>query len=139
MLRLTAELGDGWVIPNQSVEDYRQKWEFIKEKARKVGRTASDIEPAHYAYASLSSSSNQAWRYAKDLILPERRRALNPGLTLKEVGDICLIGDPDEWVTRINEYIEAGAEHIIVKIVPLTQEALCLYGEKVIPHFGKNT
>jgi len=137
MLRLTAELGDGWITTGQSVERYRSKWDWIKQHARKMGRNPGDIEAAYYAYASLAASSEKAWKYAEGLILPERRRALGPSLSLSDLRDICIVGDPDEWISRIEEYVAAGAEHIIVKIVPLGHDSLRLYGERVIQHFQR--
>jgi len=135
MLRLTAKLGDGWVIPNQSPKEYLDKWELIKKHAEKAGRSSDEIEAAYYAYSSIASSSEAAWEHAEEQILPERRRVIGPALSLKGLGDICIIGSPDEWIDKIEEYITAGAKHIIVKIVPLNQDTLKLYAEKVIPYF----
>lgn len=139
MLRLTAELGDGWVVPNQSPREYRQKWSLIKEHAKKVGRGSGEIEAACYAYSAIALSSETAWKYAEEHILPERRRVLGPTLSLEDLKEICIIGDPDEWIGRIQEYIRSGAEHIIVKIVPLNHDSLKLYGEKVITHFKEES
>jgi probable F420-dependent oxidoreductase len=135
MLKMTAELGDGWVIPNPTVEEYRQKLSLIKKHAAKIGRDEREIEAGYYAYASLSSSSEKAWKTAEEQILPERRRAIRPGLTLRDLEEICIVGNPDEWISRIEEYVNAGADHIIVKIVPTNHESLRLYAEKVVPYF----
>ncbi|MCW4019884.1 MAG: LLM class flavin-dependent oxidoreductase [Candidatus Bathyarchaeota archaeon] len=135
MLRITAEIGDGWIISNPSAEEYRHKWDLIKQHAEKLGRSSREIETACYTYASIASSSEKAWEYADKSILPERRRVLGGGLALKDLRDICIIGDPDEWISRIEEYVAAGAEHLIVKMVPLNRDSLRLYSEKVIPHF----
>lgn len=136
MLKLTAELGDGWVIPNPSAKEYRQKWNLIKKHAEKIGRSSDEIEAGCYAYCSIASSSEMAWKYAEEYILPERRRVLGPALSLEDLKEICIIGSPDEWIDRIEEYIKAGAEHIIAKIVPFNQNNVKLYGEKVIPYFN---
>ena len=135
MLKLTAELGDGWVIPNPTVDEYRQKLETIRKHARKVGRRGEQIEAGCYAYASISLSSEEAWKTAEEQILPERRRAVRPNLSLRDIGEICVVGDPDEWIGRIEAYVKAGAEHIIVKIVPTNHENIRLYAEKVVPYF----
>jgi probable F420-dependent oxidoreductase len=135
MLKLTAELGDGWVIPNPTVKEYRQKLSTIRKHARKIGKKSEQIEAGYYAYASISSDSEEARKIAEDQILPERRRAIRPNLTIKDIEEICLVGNPDEWISRIEEYVKAGAEHIIVKIVPTNHETLHLYAEKVIPYF----
>jgi len=100
-----------------------------------VGRAIDQIEPAHYAYSSIASISETAWKYAEEYILPERRRVLGPALSLKDLEELCLVGNPDEWIATIEGYIKAGAKHIIAKIVPLDQESLKLYGEKVVPYF----
>lgn len=135
MLRFTAEKGDGWVIPNQSPEEYRRKWDLIREFARKSGRRIQEIEAAYYAYSSISDTSETAWELAEKYILPERRRVAGPTLSVKDLGEICIVGDPDEWIGMIERYAAAGAQHIIVKIVPLNQSSLKLYAEKVIPYF----
>ncbi len=135
MLRIAAELGDGWIIANPSVEDFRGKWNLIKGYAEKVERSSVEIEAGYYAYASLASTSGKAWESAEEFILPERRRVLGPELSLEDLGEICIVGGPDEWIKRIEQYVEAGAEHVIVKIVPLDFESLRLYSEDVVPHF----
>jgi len=139
MLKIAVEIGDGWITVNPKVDDLRRKLSFIQNHAVKAGRKENKIEAACYMYASLAQTSEKAWRIAELEILPERRRALNPNLSLKELGEVCLIGDPNEWTARIEDYVEAGAQHIIVKIVPLDQERLKLYAEKVIPHFKDQT
>ncbi|HIE18651.1 TPA: LLM class flavin-dependent oxidoreductase [Candidatus Bathyarchaeota archaeon] len=135
MLKITAEIGDGWLTVNPKVNDFRRKLSFIQNHAAKVGRRKDMIETVCYMYASLAETSEEAWRIAELEILPERRRALNPDLSLKELGEFCLVGDPDEWIARIEDYVKTGAHHIIVKIVPLDQERLKLYAEKVISYF----
>jgi len=136
MLRIAAELGDGWVTTNQSPEQYGRKWKTIKDHARKLGRDASAIEPACYTYSTIATDTEEARRAAEELILPERRRALSdPSLRLKDIEQFGIIGDPDEWITRIEEYVKAGASHVIVKIVPISLENIRLYAEKVIPYF----
>jgi len=139
MLRLTAELGDGWIITNQNAEEYRRKLGLIEEHARKVGRNVGDIEPCYYAYSSIASSSEEARVLAEEHILPERRRVLGPELSLKDVEGMCIIGDPDEWISRIEEYVRAGASHIIAKIVPLNPSTVRLYGEKVATYFKQGS
>ncbi|MBS7614713.1 LLM class flavin-dependent oxidoreductase [Candidatus Bathyarchaeota archaeon] len=135
MLKLTAEIGDGWVIPNPTVEEYRQKLETIRNHARKMGRNSEGIEAACYVYASLSTDSEEAWKTAEEQILPERRRAIGADLSLERLGEICFIGNPDDWIGRIEEYAKVGADHIIVKTVPTNHEKLRLYAEKVVPYF----
>ena len=138
MLRLTAELADGWVITNESPEGFQRKRDQIKKHARKMGRRR-EIEASYYAYSSMGRTSGEAWKNAEEYILPERRRVLGPTLSLKDIEDMCIIGSPDEWIARVKEYVSAGAEHIIVKIVPLNQDNLKLFGEKVIPYFKEES
>jgi len=138
MLRLTAELGDGWVITNESPGGFRRKWDKIAQHAEEIGRTSNEIEAAYYAYSSIASKSESARKLAEDYILPERRRVLGPALSLKDIEEICIIGNPEEWIDRINEYVSAGAERIIVKIVPLSQDNLRLFAEKVISYFKED-
>jgi FMNH2-dependent dimethyl sulfone monooxygenase len=135
MLKLTAELGDGWIIPNPTVEEYRQKLNTIRKHAEKIGRKSKEIEAGYYAYASLSSSSEKAWKTAEKQILPDRRQVFGPDLSLEDLNKICVVGDTDEWISRIKDYVKAGAQHIIVKIVPTNRKNLRLYAEEVIPHF----
>lgn len=139
MLRLTAELGDGWIITNQNAEKYRRKLDLIEGHARKVGRNMEEIESSYYAYSSIASSSEEAQAHAEEYILPERRRVLGPELSLEDVKDMCIIGGPDEWIRRIEEYVGAGASHIIAKIVPLNPATVRLYGENVTPYFEKGS
>jgi probable F420-dependent oxidoreductase len=139
MLKIAAEIGDGWITVNPRVNDFSQKWRTIRSQASEIGREENRIEAACYMYASLAHDSGEAWRIAEESILPERRRAMTPDLSLKDLSEVCLIGDPDEWIARIEDYVEAGARHIIVKIVPLDEERIKLYAEDVIPHFRRQS
>jgi alkanesulfonate monooxygenase SsuD/methylene tetrahydromethanopterin reductase-like flavin-dependent oxidoreductase (luciferase family) len=139
MLKIAAELGDGWITVNPRVNDFIQKWRIIRSQASKAGREEDKIEAACYMYASLACDSEEAWRIAEESILPERRRAMTPDLSLKDLGEVCLIGDTDEWIARIEDYVEAGARHIIVKIVPPDLERIKLYADEVVPHFRRQS
>jgi len=138
MLKIAAEIGDGWITVNSKVEDLRRRLGIIQDYTSKIGRE-EEIDVACYMYSSLAYTSEEAWRIAERDILPERRRALNPNLSLEELGEVCLVGDPDEWIFRIENYAEAGAKHIIVKIVPLDYERLKLYAEKVAGYFKEQS
>ena len=135
MLRIVAELGDGWITTNQSPEQYGHSWKTIQGHAGELGRDAASIEPVCYTYSTIATDADKARRTAEELILPERRRALsNPNLRIKDIEKFGIIGGPDEWIKRIEEYVRAGARHVIVKIVPLNLDSLRLYGKKVIPY-----
>ena len=136
MLGIVAELGDGWITTNQSPEQYEHSWKTIKDHARELGRDAASIEPACYTYSTIATDANEARRTAEELILPERRRALSdPSLRIEDIERFGIIGGPDEWIERIEEYVKAGARHVIVKIVPLNLDSLRLYRKEVIQHF----
>jgi len=138
MLKLTAELGDGWIIANPTVESFRQRWSLIKEHAKNLGRTSEEIEAAYYVYASIAAKSETASKCAEEHILPWAR-GLTPNLSMEDLREICIVGDPDEWIRRIEDYVAAGARHVIVKIVPLSRANLRLYADKVVTHFKEQS
>jgi probable F420-dependent oxidoreductase len=136
MLRIVSELGDGWITTNQSPEQYGHSWKTIQDHAGELGRDAACIEPVCYTYSTIATDADRAKRTAEELILAERRRALSdPNLRIEDIEEFGIIGGPDEWIERIEEYVRAGARHIIVKIVPLNLDSMRLYGKKVIPYF----
>ncbi|MFQ5761524.1 MAG: LLM class flavin-dependent oxidoreductase [Candidatus Bathyarchaeia archaeon] len=57
-------------------------------------------------------------------------------IPMDAVGAVSVYGTPRDCVSKLEEWVEAGAEHIVIDNVgPDPEEALRLYGEKIIPRF----
>jgi len=62
MLRITAELADGWIPIKMSIKDYKEKLHFIKSHAKKINRDLSSFTPAIYFYTILADDHNECHR-----------------------------------------------------------------------------
>jgi phthiodiolone/phenolphthiodiolone dimycocerosates ketoreductase len=59
MLKLTAELADGWIPVSLPVNDYRAKLKVILDEAKQFNRDPAEITPAHYVYTILADDLNE--------------------------------------------------------------------------------
>jgi alkanesulfonate monooxygenase SsuD/methylene tetrahydromethanopterin reductase-like flavin-dependent oxidoreductase (luciferase family) len=100
--RRAAELGDGWYPAMLTPGQYTKGLTEIHELAAQAGRPAP--VGGVQLFGSLGTDTEAL------------ARTLNKsyGLSAEVAGRILLSGAPAQIAARINEYIDAGAEHIAV-------------------------
>ncbi|MHA1130146.1 MAG: LLM class flavin-dependent oxidoreductase [Candidatus Helarchaeota archaeon] len=59
MLKLTAELADGWIPVSLPVAEYKKKLKTIYNETKNFNREPAEITPAHYVYTVLANDPNE--------------------------------------------------------------------------------
>ena len=89
-LRVTAEVGDGWLPTTETPESYQRKLKEIQRMAREYGRVEESVEPGLFLYSAISEDYNEARTRIKEMM---RLPLAWWSYKLKEIGlDISLPG-----------------------------------------------
>jgi probable F420-dependent oxidoreductase len=125
ILNAVAKHGKGW-IPSErtTLYVYREKVELLQKLVRKVGRDPADITPAIARMTVVASS------------LKEVKAAIKRLSLTSEGSDNVIQGTPKDCISRIHQFIEAGARHFAVGVFPPEKvlEGIQLYSEEIIPY-----
>jgi len=129
-LRRTGHLGDGWLPTQATPEEVAAGINRINEYAAEAGRTIPDdhfgLQISCYAV-----ESGRVPVEIKEKYLLQRRSDVSPE-------EINLIGTPDEIISRIKEYVDAGATKFILNPacgVDELFEQLDLVGKAIVQPF----
>jgi len=118
-LRIAARYADGWNVPYISPEDFARKRKVLAEHCDAEGRDASEIRCA----INLGISTDDESLRAQFGPIAEFVR---PGV---------LMGQGQELVDRVGEYLTAGADQVnIVLRAPWDLSLLDLAAEAIAPH-----
>ena len=136
MLR-AVRFGDGWMPYFYSPERYQDSVARINRLAREKGRDLAGFQWAHFPYISIYPTEEEAANVAAQFL---GGRYLYGGDFVNIVGNYCVLGPVDRCIARLQEYIDAGARHIIFSILcPLEDRARhieCI-AKEIIPHFHR--
>ena len=104
-LKRTGYLGDGWLPTQLTPEEVRAGIKRIQEYATEAGR---EIPDDHFGLqvSSYVVENGKVPDYIKEKYLLQRRSDVTPER-------INLIGTPDEVISRIKEYVDAGATKFV--------------------------
>lgn len=108
-LKRVARLGDGWLNNITDPEVYRQCLEKIRAYAADAGRDSHAIEPG--LYFTLAAGSPEAIAEGKNFLAQYYNRpyeAVSKAM-------VCVMGGWDEVMDRIQAYVEAGAETVVLR------------------------
>jgi probable F420-dependent oxidoreductase len=129
-MRRAARLGDGWMPYLLSPSAYARSVETIRSEAAALGRDLSNFEWTIYLYCSVRRDGQRA----RDDVAAFLGRGY--GDKPREMLDrIAPSGTPDDVAARLQEYVDAGARHIIISpAAPAdTLEVVQLAAEEVLP------
>jgi alkanesulfonate monooxygenase SsuD/methylene tetrahydromethanopterin reductase-like flavin-dependent oxidoreductase (luciferase family) len=78
--------------------------------------------------------------YFKDLIPGEdseqKLLELIPKVPLDLSKDFAIMGNKEECISKIEEFVKAGVKHfVLINVGPDPKETLRIYGEEIIPYF----
>ena len=134
-MRRAAKYGDGWLPYFYDPERYRDSVEKITEFAAEAGRDLSDYQWAYFPYISIYPTVEEAAEVAAEAL---GGRYLHGGGFQDIVHRYCLLGPAENCIARLNEYIEAGARHIVFSISCPREDRerhLETIAKEIIPHF----
>ena len=108
-IKRAARLGDGYMPYLFTVERFRKGVEQLDRLCAEQGRDPAEVVRCVYAFTALGNTYEDARQYAvADL---SRRYNQNfEGLAER----LCPLGRPEDCAAKIQEYIDAGANHVIL-------------------------
>lgn len=132
-MRRAARLGDGWMPYLVSPGAYARSVEAIRREAAAAGRDLAGFEWLLYCYCSVRRDGDRA----RDDVA----RFLGRGYGDKPADMLARIapaGTPEEVAARLQEYVDAGARHIVISPAALddTLEVVTLAAEEVLPRLA---
>ena len=130
-----AKFGDGWMPYFYDAPRYRDSVEKIKGFAAEAGRDISGFQWAHFPYIAIYPTEQQAAEVAAEQL---GGRYLYGGEFLDIVRKYCLLGTVENCIEQLQEYIAAGARHIIFSISCPKEDRerhLETIAKELIPHF----
>ena len=130
-----ARFGDGWMPYFYDPERYRDSVGKINRFAQEAGRDMSNFQWAHFPYISIYATEQEAAEVAAEQL---GGRYLYGGEFLSIVRKYCLLGTVEQCADRLQEYIDAGARHIVFSICcPREDRArhLEVIAKELIPRF----
>ena len=134
-MRRAVRYGDGWLPYFYSPDRYRDSVAKITRFAADEGRELEGFQWAFFPYIAIYPTVAEAAEAAAEAL---GGRYLYGGDFINVVKNYCLLGTPEQCVERLQEYIDAGARHIIFSVAcPREDRARhieTIAGE-IIPHF----
>ncbi len=126
-LRRAARLGDGWMPYFLTPELYAEKRAEILELAEAQGRDMTGFEWMYMIMLTIGDDDADTRRRVTATLARHRAagdaadRELDYYLkpTEKFVDRYCAVGTPDTVVGRVQRYVDAGVEHVVVVYVPV--------------------
>ncbi len=117
MLRLTAQLADGWNFAwfGGNVEPFRRTLAELRRACKEVGRNPDDIAiSAGVLCVPLAEDADQQQAFARvQAVAPQFRSQ-----TLEQFKSRVLFGPPGEIADGLHRLSEAGAEHLLISVAP---------------------
>ncbi len=115
MLRIVAELADGWNAVGLSVDEYARKLETLRTLCENTGRKLNTIERSYYGTCLVASNENEfresfnryygQYRKAEETMeaFVERMRSTRP-----------FVGTAGEVVDKMKGFQELGVSYLIL-------------------------
>lgn len=126
-LRRAARLGDGWMPYFLKPEQYGAMRAEILALAEEEGRAADEFEWMYMMMLCVGDDDEETRRRVVDTMVAARKSGdaadreedyyLQPSEQF--VDDFCAVGTPDTVVRRIQDYVDAGVEHVVVVCVEI--------------------
>ena len=109
VLRRTARYGDGFLIHDISLEDYRQVQDKIRRYADSYGRDPQEIQWACNIWTYLGDSKDQALNMVATEM--ERRSGVSPHVQPEKS---YALGTATDCIETIQEYVDLGITHLVI-------------------------
>jgi probable F420-dependent oxidoreductase len=129
-MRRAARLGDGWMPYLVSPDAYARSANAIREEAGTVGRDLAGFEWLLYLYCSVRRDGDRAREDVAGFL--GRAYGGKPAAMLDRIAPA---GTPAEVAARLQDYVDAGARHIVISPAAAadTLEVVTLAAEEVLP------
>ena len=112
-MRRAARFGEGWVPYFYDPARYRDSVEKIHAFADEGDRSLTDFQWGIFPYITIYPTEEEAAQVAAQQL---GGQYLYGGEFINIVRRYCLLGTPEQCAERLQEYVEAGARHIVFSI-----------------------
>lgn len=112
-MQRAAKFGEGWVPYFFDPPRYRDSVEKIAAFADEQGRALNGFQWGFFPYISMYETEQEAAEIAARQL---GGQYLYGGDFINIVRRYCLLGTPEQCAERLQEYIDAGARHIVFSI-----------------------
>jgi probable F420-dependent oxidoreductase len=132
-MRRAARRGDGWMPYLFSANAYRRSVDTIRDAARADGRDLTGFEWMLYVYCSVRRDGDRARNEVASFL--GGAYGDKPASMLERIAPA---GTPEEVAARFQEYVDAGARHIVVSPAAHedTLDVVTLAAEEVLPRLS---
>ena len=128
LLRVVAEIADGWNCPATSALDFDVKYEVLKRHCEDLGRDVNEIRLSQQTVCVLVNNENEL---EEKLEKGQRRYGF-----FGDVGKLGIVGTPEQCIRKIKADQEKGiSKYTIFFSDVLKKETLELFAREVIPEF----
>lgn len=108
-MRRAARFGDGWLPYMYTPERLAESLQTIRDECERAGRNPAAVKPGVYIFTAVHEDSAAGVRMAAEKLGTQYAQDFN-----KIVNKYALGGTPDQCRARLQEYIDAGAEFIVL-------------------------
>ena len=112
-MRRAARYGDGWIPYFYSPKRYRDSVDKITCLGEKSSRDMSRFQWAFFPYISIYPTMEEAGEMAARTLGSQYRSGRDMGDIVR---DYCVFGPVNRCVERLQQYVDAGARHIIFSL-----------------------
>ena len=109
-MRRAVRYGDGWFPYLYSPGQYQDSVGKIKQLAAEAGRDLSNLQWAVFQFIAIYDNAEEAARISARWL---GGQYLYSGDFMNIVGSYCVLGSVRECIRRLEEYVDAGAEHFL--------------------------
>lgn len=132
-----ARLGDGWFPSRATPAQCKEGYDKISAYAKELKRNLSTFEKGVSMFFCTGKTLDEARRVATDVLEHRYHRPVGDIIV-----ELCAMGTPKECIKKIEEFIAAGARHIILNAACPAAETLShleVMAKEVLPHFREKS
>jgi alkanesulfonate monooxygenase SsuD/methylene tetrahydromethanopterin reductase-like flavin-dependent oxidoreductase (luciferase family) len=131
-LSRVARVADGWMTTLLSPDQLREGLKVIREEAAKVGRDPDSLETALYYNINVTDDEEKGFRESKDFLDKYYMANYAPQI----VNSWVALGRREKCIKRLEEYIDAGARVITLRMTTTQQmEMVKKVAKEILPNF----
>jgi len=108
-MKRTAKYADGWLPYMYTPQQLHESVETITKLRKEYGRESHTFTPGIFVFAAVHASGDQARQMAAEKLGKQYNQDFS-----KLIGKYALAGTPEECQKRLKEYVDAGAQMIIL-------------------------
>jgi alkanesulfonate monooxygenase SsuD/methylene tetrahydromethanopterin reductase-like flavin-dependent oxidoreductase (luciferase family) len=127
-----AKYADGWMTNKVTPEEFKSQWARILAMAKEEGRDPSKLGSSLYHNININENRQAALDESKAFL----DKYYTSNFSMKFVEGFTTAGSPQQCITELKAYFDAGIEHITLRMTSWEQEKhLKRFLEEVVPAF----